>query len=57
MWGPLGRSWFSRSIFHRGIQELKKVEGVSESPWVSHVASCMQGLVTIHAKRDDRVSK
>ncbi|KAJ8782567.1 hypothetical protein J1605_000546 [Eschrichtius robustus] len=46
-------------IFHRGIQELKKVEGVSESPWVSHVASCMQGLGTIHAyaKRDDRVSK
>ncbi|KAM9046573.1 LOW QUALITY PROTEIN: ATP-binding cassette sub-family C member 12 [Megaptera novaeangliae] len=46
-------------IFHRGIQELKKVEGVSESPWISHVASCMQGLGTIHAyaKRDDRVSK
>ncbi|TEA37530.1 hypothetical protein DBR06_SOUSAS22910009, partial [Sousa chinensis] len=46
-------------IFHRGVQELKKVESVSWSPWFSHVASFMQGLGTIHAynKREDCVSK
>uniref|UniRef100_A0A8C6AEZ6 ATP binding cassette subfamily C member 12 n=1 Tax=Monodon monoceros TaxID=40151 RepID=A0A8C6AEZ6_MONMO len=46
-------------IFHRGLQELKKVESVSRSPWFSHVASSTKGLGTIHAynKREDCVSK
>uniref|UniRef100_A0A8C6AIQ6 ATP binding cassette subfamily C member 12 n=1 Tax=Monodon monoceros TaxID=40151 RepID=A0A8C6AIQ6_MONMO len=45
-------------IFHRGLQELKKVESVSRSPWFSHVASSTKGLGTIHAynKREDCVS-
>ncbi|TKC38025.1 hypothetical protein EI555_016178 [Monodon monoceros] len=46
-------------ILSRGLQELKKVESVSRSPWFSHVASSTKGLGTIHAynKREDCVSK
>ncbi|XP_077649271.1 ATP-binding cassette sub-family C member 12 isoform X3 [Urocitellus parryii] len=46
-------------IFHRGVQELKKVENVSRSPWFSHITSSMQGLGVIHAydKKEDCINK
>lgn len=47
------------SVFHRGVQELKKVENASRSPWFSHVTSSMQGLGVIHAydRREDCVHR
>ncbi|KAM5132765.1 ATP-binding cassette sub-family C member 12 isoform 3-T3 [Callospermophilus lateralis] len=45
-------------VFHRGVQELKKVENVSRSPWFSHITSSMQGLGVIHAydKKEDCIN-
>lgn len=50
---------FLNSISQRGICQLKRLEDVSRSPWISLTSTSVEGLTTIHAynKRDAYVEQ
>lgn len=46
-------------FYRRGVQDLKRLENMTRSPWFSHISSTALGLTTIHAyeKTDEFVTK
>lgn len=45
----MGAFWAIASIFRRAARELKRLDSMSRSPLVSHIAATSSGLVTIRA--------